>query len=126
VYAHTTNDVTTLVKGDGSIALCASGLSTPIQVIMPNDQYWPLPGTSACPNVGWWSEPAETFTPTPIILAAPEVEPALLPRLYDIPGPGERMLYVPLFERPLQLRPGRVIAGYVTVEIWEAMQRKGK
>ena len=35
----------------------------------------------------------------------PDMEPALVRKLYDLPPPGERELYVSVFEQPVELRP---------------------
>jgi hypothetical protein len=76
-------------------------------------------------RVGWWDRIADDFIPTPVILVSPESESALLDRLYDRPPAGERHLYVPLFERPMFLRPGKEVRGYVTLELWNRIRKEG-
>jgi hypothetical protein len=51
--------------------------------------------------------------PAPVILATPDVEPALLHHLYEVMPPGQRPLYVPLFAGHTELRPGLELRGYV-------------
>ena len=123
VYAHTSNDVKVIARTVKEIVQHApSGASTPVQVVVPESQYWPLPWyLRSLPNVGWWSTLDSTFVPTALILASREVETAVLERLYEKPPPGRRNLYVPLFERPLRLRPGVEIVGYVTLDLWNSL-----
>jgi hypothetical protein len=47
------------------------------------------------------------------------MEPALVRKLYERPPPGERELYVSLFERSVSLRPGVELRGYVAMSLWE-------
>jgi len=58
-----------------------------------------------------------------VILVSPDRERDLLERLYESPPPGERPLYVPLFDRPMFLRPGVEIRGYVTLDLSNRMQK---
>jgi len=96
-----------------------------VQVVCPGDDYWPLPWYfRALPGTGWWRAIDADFVPTQVILAAPEVEPALLKMLYESPPPGQRPLYVPLFERPMFLRPGKEIRGYIRLDIWEQLRKE--
>ena len=38
-----------------------------------------------------------------------------------MPPPGERRLYVPLFDRAMFLRPGKELRGYVTLDLRNAV-----
>ena len=40
-------------------------------------------------------------------------------KLYELPPPGQRELYVRLFERPVELRPQVEIRGYAAMSLWE-------
>jgi hypothetical protein len=60
----------------------------------------------------------------PIVLLTPDQEPALLKALYELPPPGERDLYVSLFDRPLELRPGVEMRGYVANRLLEESLRQ--
>ena len=96
----------------------------PVQVICPEDDYWPLPWyLRSLTKVGYWNIVSAELTPTPVILASPEVEESLLKKLYESPPPGERGLYVPLFATRMDLRPGKEIRGYVRHDVWERYQR---
>jgi uncharacterized protein (TIGR03663 family) len=125
VYSQPTEDVKLI--GDALkrvVQMVPEGLA--VQVVVPGNDYWPLPWyLRSLPHVGWWDRIAEDFVPTPVILVSPESEPALLVRLYDTPAPGERHLYVPLFERPMFLRPGKEVRGYVTLELWQRIRKEG-
>jgi uncharacterized protein (TIGR03663 family) len=118
VYAHTSNECKIIVEElMGKIRESPSGLFTPVQVVVSEDQYWPLPWyLRSLPRVGWWNKVEEGFVATPIVLASRDVEPSVLQHLYETPPPGVRALYVPLYEGYLQLRPGIEIAGYVRLD----------
>jgi hypothetical protein len=56
-----------------------------------------------------------------VILATPDMEPALLHRIYEVPPPGQREMYVNMFDRPVDLRPGLEIRGYVAKSLWDEL-----
>jgi len=124
VYSHPTDDVKSIAGVlDEVLRVSPKGLA--VQVVFPGDEYWPLPWyLRALPRVGWWNSVAEDFVATPVILASPDVEPALMQRLYDAPPPGERPLYVPLFDRPMILRPGKEIRGYIRLDLHEKILKE--
>ena len=96
-----------------------------IEVISPEHDYWPLPWyLRAFPNVGWWSEVDMEVPAAPLIVAKPAVEPALLRKLYEVPPPGERDLYVPLFDSFMEIRPTVEIRGYVVKSLWDRYQQQ--
>jgi hypothetical protein len=115
VYSHPGEDVREIVS---VVMHFAGGGAVPVQVVAQGDDYWPLPWYfRTLPRVGWWSEVGEGFVPTGVMLASPECEPALLKAMYETPPPGERNLYLPLFNRPMFLRPGKEIRGYITLSL---------
>jgi uncharacterized protein (TIGR03663 family) len=119
VYSHPGDDVRTIAA---AVTRAVQRDGAAIQVVCGGDDYWPLPWyLRALPRVGWWSDLGEGFVPTDVILASPEFEPALLKRMYDMPPPGERRLYVPLFDRAMFLRPGKELRGYVTLDLRNAV-----
>jgi uncharacterized protein (TIGR03663 family) len=126
VYAQAVDDVVTVADIVKNVARSTpEGDAMPIQVICTGDDYWPLPWyLRSFSRVGWWSSVQQDLVPTPVILASPDVESALLIRLYESPPPGERSLYVPLFDRRMDLRPGIEIRGYVRHDVWENYQRE--
>jgi uncharacterized protein (TIGR03663 family) len=125
VYAQAVDDVVTVADVVKSVARSTpEGDAMPVQVICGGDDYWPLPWyLRSFSRVGWWSSVQPDFIPTPVILASPEVESALLRKLYESPPPGERSLYIPLFATRMDLRPGKEIRGYARYDVWERYQR---
>ena len=122
VYSHPGDDVREIAA---AVIRAVQKGGLPLQVVSSGDDYWPLPWyLRGLPHVGWWSALGEGFVPTGVILASPEFEPALLKRMYDAPPPGERNLYVPLFDRPMFLRPGRELRGYLTLDLRNALLRE--
>ena len=70
---------------------------------------------------------SDTAGNAPVVLATPDMEPALVRRMYELPPPGERELYVSIFPRPVELRPQVELRGYATNSLWEAhLQREAR
>ena len=121
VYAHTGTDVFTIVgRLEDLAALHPDGRSMPVQVIS-RQNLWPLPWyLRGFSHVAWWNGVSDTAPVAPVIVATPDMEEALVRRLYDVPPPGERELYVSLFDRPVELRPGVELRGYAARTLVEA------
>jgi len=126
VYAHSTTDLFQIAERVEQIArVHPAGYSMHIEVICPNDDYWPLPWylrrfTST--SIGWYSKVDNSAPIAPLIIASPAVEAALSRKMYEIGPPGARNLYVPLFDTYLELRPGVEITGFVTKDLWDKFQ----
>lgn len=123
VYAHTSTDITAMVEGVRRAAAASpSGKETPIHIIAAAKDYWPMPWyLRDHPHVGYWTEVNDAVCSAPIILAAAQQQPELLQVLYTVPKPGSRHLYVPLYDRNMQLRPGVEWVGMIRNNLWEAM-----
>jgi hypothetical protein len=81
---------------------------------------WPLPWyLRDFSRVGWWNGVSDEAESAPVVLLTPDMEPALVRKLYELPPPGERELYVSLFDRPVELRPQVELRGYVAMRLWE-------
>ncbi len=121
VYGHTSPDLLTLVQRVDEVTQAVpEGKQLYIEVICPGDDYWPLPWYfRAYPNVGWWSQVDTTTAPAPLIVCSPSVESELMYKLYEIPPPGQRNLYLPLTEEYLEIRPGVEIRAYLTKTLWD-------
>lgn len=121
VYAHTAKDIYKITERVNEIALVhPDGKKMFIEVICPGDDYWPLPWyLRSFPNVGWWNEVDFSVPSAPLILAFPSVEPDILKKLYDLPAPGEKNLYLPLFKSYTELRPRIELRGYVIKDLWD-------
>jgi thiamine biosynthesis lipoprotein len=101
------------------------GQQIQIQVICPGGDYWPLPWyLRAFPNAWWLIDVDDTIPAAPVVIASPSVEPALMRKLYELPPPGERNLYVPLFDSYTRLRPQVELRGYVTKDLWDSYQQQ--
>jgi predicted membrane-bound mannosyltransferase len=123
VYAHPTTDVFDITRRIEEVAQASpDGNNIYIQVICPGGDYWPLPWyLRSFPNVGWWSDVDENVPSFPVIIASPNVVPALMRKLYQLPPPGEKILYVTLFDSSIELRPQVELCVFVTEEIWERL-----
>jgi hypothetical protein len=122
VYSHPGEDVRQIAAATIR-AVQRSGSS--LQVVCGGNDYWPLPWYfRTLPHVGWWGGVGEGFVPTGVILASPEFESAVLNSAYETPPPGARLLYVPLFDRAMLLRPGIELRGYITLDLRNAMLKE--
>lgn len=133
VYAHTTSDVPLLAKRIQEIAAAhPDRRAVHVQVICPEDDYWPLPWyLRGFSRVGWYASFRSFQRPpqgpaAPLILTQPEMEPSLVKYLYEDQPPGKRCLYVPLApdeeDHDWQLRPHVPLRVYVRLDLWEAYQ----
>jgi len=129
VYAHTTDDIPVLVERVTQIARAhPDGDNVHIEVICPEDDYWPLPWyLRSFPNVGWHDD-VPGGPGAPIILAQPAMESGLLKRLFEDQPPGQRHLYVPVppddKQQDWQLRPHVPLRAYTRLDLWDAFQAK--
>jgi len=125
VYAHPTMDVYPMMQRVKEIALAnKDGFQTHIQVICPESDYWPLPWyMRSFTNVGWWNKVDDSVQYAPIIIATANLEQEILTKLYELPPPGRKNLYVPLFDTYMELRPGKELRGYVRKDLWDHFQR---
>lgn len=121
VYAHPNNDILILTKEINHIAESApEGDNMFIEVIVPDHGYWPLPWyLRHFANVGWWDHVQTGANAAPLIVCAPEYVGALSHKLYEMPAPGKRFLYVPLFEDDIRLRPGTIVHVYLRMDYME-------
>ncbi|HUL76492.1 MAG TPA: hypothetical protein VL691_04440, partial [Vicinamibacteria bacterium] len=124
VYAHTGTDVFGIVDRLKEVARAhPDGTSLPVQVIS-RENLWPLPWyLRRFSHVGWWNGVSDEAKPAPVVLLTPDMEPALVRRLYEVPPRGERELFVSLFDRPVELRPQVELRGYVADSLWEESRR---
>ena len=120
VYAHTGTDVFTIAGRLRDMARAhPDGTAMPVQVIS-RENLWPLPWyLRGFSRVAWWNGVPPQPGSAPVVILTPDMEPALVRKLYEQPPPGERELYVSLFDRPVELRPQVEIRGYVAMSLWE-------
>jgi len=118
VYAHTTRDVFEIRDAVNRVARAnPEGRDIAIQVVTGKN-LWPLPWyLREFRHVEWWRRMGPGFRPAPVIVATPEMEPALIHEIYEAPPPGQRELYVPLFDREVELRPQVEVRGYVRASL---------
>jgi len=120
VYAQTGTDVFAIVGRLKDLARAhPDGTAIPLQIIS-RENLWPLPWyLRGFSRVGWWNGVSDDAPRAPVIVVTPDMEPALARKLYDLPPPGERELYVSVFERPVELRPRVELRGYATKSLWD-------
>ncbi len=124
VYAQTGTDIPEIAREIDMIStVVPEGHEMPIEVVFPENDYWPLPWyLREFSHVGFFSEMDYGVAAAPLVIIHPSLEQDLIRKLYEEPGPGERYLYVPLFESYRELRPGVEIRAYLRKDLWDAYQ----
>lgn len=101
------------------------GLDLYVEVISPAVDYWPLPWyLRRFTSVAWRSAISPETPPAPVILVHPTMESALIEKLYTQPPPGQRPLYLPLFEKDMAMRPCVYLKGYIQKAYWDRYMEK--
>jgi len=126
VYAHTCTDVFRITKRVNQVvSVHPAGRCMPIDVICPGNDYWPLPWYFRhLEHVAWYNHVDMNTPPPALIIAAPAVKPKLIQKLYQLPPPGKKQLYVPLFDSYTQLRPGVELLGFITKDLHDRLQQQ--
>ncbi|RKY06758.1 MAG: hypothetical protein DRP66_08185, partial [Planctomycetota bacterium] len=121
VYAHTSSDVFGMVENiEKMAALHPDGKDMYVEVICPGDDYWPFPWyLRSFSRVGYYNEVNMTTSPAPVIIAFASLEQEVLKKIFNVPPPGEKNLYVPLFESYMELRPTIELRGFVTNDLYQ-------
>jgi hypothetical protein len=89
---------------------------------MPDHEYWPLPWyLRSFRHTAWWDHVDRDQPAAPLIIAASSVEQELIRKLYDLPPPGHRYLYLSLFPDYKELRPGQEVRVYLRKDIWDRL-----
>jgi uncharacterized protein (TIGR03663 family) len=128
VYAHPTTEVFTILqKIEEYAGVHEEGHDIEIQVICPEDDYWPLPWyLRSFSNVNWWDNVVDDVPSAPLIIASDKVEKALANKLYTLTPLEERQMYLFLFDKPyyVWLRPQVKLFGFVRKDLWDHCQRQ--
>ncbi len=125
VYAHTSEDVFEITRRiEQAASSHPEGGKMYIQVICREDDYWPLPWyLRDFTGVAYQSKVEEDMPAVPVIIASKEFERKILEKLYELPEPGKKKLYVSLFKRRMELRPTVELIGFVTKDLFDRMQQ---
>ncbi len=120
-YSQPTPDIILLSNKIISIAEANSDSNNIlINVIVNNNDYWPLPWyLRMMRNVAWNNHVPNNIYKFPIIIASPNFEDEIINKLYSIPPPGKKNLYVPLSQKYFSLRPNIEIRGYVQKKYYD-------
>lgn len=125
-YAHPENDVMKIKDVINQVALSGPmGYDMHIEVVVLDHGYWPLPWyLRHFSNAGWYDTVEMGSSPAPLLIFSPELTPEITQKLFDIPAPGQRHLYVPLFEVDPELRPGVPVAVYLRKDHYDMYIRQ--
>ena len=125
VYAHPLPEIRNISNWVEEISAAhPEKKSIYIQVMFPDDDYWPLPWYLRDFNrVGYWNHVDYEVRSAPLIIADHELEAALAHKLYEVAPPGQRQLYFPVFDPEAQMRPNLTAQIYVSKELWNSWQQ---
>ena len=125
VYAHTDKDVFKMVATvQKAVQASEDGVRTPVYVIAKDGDYWPFPWYFRnLHQVGYWDHVDASACQAPIILAQTGYAQELMHVFYTVPEPGQKHLYMPLFDQTLYLRPGVEWNGFIRKDLWDRLQR---
>jgi uncharacterized protein (TIGR03663 family) len=129
-YSQTSPDVYAVRdKLESLAAVHPGGRAMPVAVFS-RVNIWPLPWyLRTFTNVGWWNGVPKQKPPAPVLLGTPDMEPGLARMIYEYAPPGERELYMNMFDRAVELRPQVELRGYVAKSLWDAHtsgERRGR
>jgi uncharacterized protein (TIGR03663 family) len=125
VYAHTGTGVFEIVRSVEALShVHPDHEGMPIEVIS-GQNLWPLPWyLRRFSAVRWETAPVNDGAHAPVILGTPDMEAAIGQKLYEWRRPGERELYVPMFDHPVELRPQVEVRGYAARSLWESTRAR--
>ena len=128
VYAHTGEDVLEIAKAVSRVGqVHPDGSEVPIEIIIPDHEYWPLPWyLRAFSNTAWWDHVDYDQLAAPLIISAASEEKDLIKKIYELPPPGQRHLYISLFNSYQELRPGLELRTYIRKDLWDLLQEDMK
>lgn len=120
VYAHTGPGIFTIAREVERLARAhPQHLDMPVEVIS-GENLWPLPWyLRRFTAVRWETAPVNDGVHAPVILATPDMEAAVARKLYEWRRPGERELYIPIFQPAVELRPQVEVRGYTAKSLWD-------
>jgi uncharacterized protein (TIGR03663 family) len=120
VYGHTGMDIFHMTDRIKKVTgFHPDGKDLYIQVIASGSDYWPLPWyLRKFNNVGWWDHVDFNTPLAPVIIVSPDQEKSLIRKMYELPKPGQKYLYIPLFDEHWELRPGIKLHGFVRRDHW--------
>ena len=126
VYAHTSTDVFRVRDKLEELARSSpEGRNLQLQIFSRRN-LWPLPWyLRKFQRIEWWTQVPDKTAVAPVLLATPEMEAALVRRLYELPPPGQRELYLRLFDDYVELRPGVEIRGFIAKSFWDQAREGG-
>lgn len=121
VYSHAGNDVKTIEPFLTKVtAVQSEYINIPIYVAAVKNDYWPLPWyLRKFKNTSWNDRIDSSVYKFPIVIASPELEGELIETIYTKAPAGHVNLYVSLFEKHMEIRPGKEIRGYIRKDYFD-------
>jgi predicted membrane-bound mannosyltransferase len=123
VYAHTGMDVYEIAQRVDKLAAVHPDGKNMLLQVFTRQNLWPLPWYfRKYPRQQWWSRVDDRAPLAQVVIATPEMENALVRKIYELPPPGQREMYMRMFDREVDLRPQVEVRGYAAKSLWDRME----
>ena len=124
VYGHTEGNFMDVVERIEAVAAVhPDGEDVYVEVICSEGDYWPLPWyLRQFTKIGWFDKADMNIPVGAIVIASNEdsIQQDVMSKIYELPPPGKRDMYVPLFDNVVvPLRPGVGLVGLVRKDVWD-------
>jgi uncharacterized protein (TIGR03663 family) len=128
VYAHTGEDVREITEMVSLVSqVHPDGPELNMDIVFPDSEYWPLPWyLRAHSNAAWWDHVDFGQPTAPLVIAAASEEKDLIRKIYELPPPGQRHLYISLYDSYKELRPGQELRVYIRKDLWDLLPAEMK
>lgn len=126
VYAHPLPEILQIIEQvDRLSRIHPQGEAMRIDVICPDNDYWPLPWyLRHYQQIAWGEAIDKTQPPAPLILTMPDMLPSMANHISGYYPPGQKELYVEFFDQPIFMRPQIEICGFIQSQWWQKLQEK--
>lgn len=124
VYAHTTPDIFYVEDRVRAVTRAhPDGNDMYVEVICPGSDFWPLPWyLRDMRNIEYRAEQDMNEPVRDVYICQPAAEARLVERLYERRPRGQRGLYLSLFDRTVQLRPGVELRAYIRKGLYDQLE----
>ena len=128
VYAHSLSDVVNIADEVQMLAQShPDGSDMMIEIVCSGADYWPLPWYLRKHNkksIGYYNSFDLSIPAAPVIIASPDNVSDLTKKIYELPPPGQKYMYVPLFSETMYLRPQVELLTYVRKDLYDRAQQQ--
>jgi uncharacterized protein (TIGR03663 family) len=124
VYSHPTNEIFDIISEVYKICdKLPDEMPRNIEVIVAGHEYWPLPWYFRdLKNVSYYAN-VDIIAPAAPFIISSLPNPELSKKLFEMPAPGQRFLYIPMFETDKALRTGVTVNILLRKDYWDVYKK---